>query len=301
MRHAYLILAHNSWQQLYKLIRLLDSPNADFYVHIDRRAQDFDESEFRDVCMHSKIRFFSEYENYWGSYRLIESEILLLRMATAQKYDYYHLLSGTDLPIKSRDYIEEFFENNQGKEFIHFDTDARLAIDKELGRRTKLYHWLQNYRRRYRANWMNSVFTFVEHCSLGIQLILGVDRLMGKDIKIYYGSQWFSITHGFALYVLSQEKLIAEIFQNTSCGDELVFQTLIMKSDFKDKLYIKERKNTCLSNMRLIDWKRGKNGSPYTWQPMDMDELKNSKCLFARKFPPNFPDQLINELVGDSG
>lgn len=75
MKHAYLILAHNSWQQLYKLIHLLDSPNADFYVHIDKRAKDFDEMDFRDVCIQSKIHFFSEYENYWGSYRLIESEI----------------------------------------------------------------------------------------------------------------------------------------------------------------------------------------------------------------------------------
>jgi len=137
------------------------------------------------VCTHSKIRFFSEYKNYWGSYRLIENEILLLKMATKQRYEFYHLLSGIDLPIKSRNYIERFFENNQGKEFIHFDTDTRLANDKELSRRTKLYHWLQNYRRRFKSDWMNTMSAFVEHCSLGIQLVLGIDRLKGKDVKTY--------------------------------------------------------------------------------------------------------------------
>ena len=301
MRHAYIIMAHNNWQQLYRLIHLLDSPNADFYVHIDIRAKDFNKSKFDGVCEYSKVYFYSEFKNYWGSYRLVESELFLLDMATALDYDYYHLLSGADLPIKSRNYIENFFEDNKGKEFIHFDTDERLAMDKELERRTRLYHWLQNYRRRFEAGWLNMLFTFFERCSLIIQLILGVNRLRKKDIKIYYGSQWFSITHNLAVYVLSQRELVAELFKSTNCSDELILQTLIMQSDFKDKLYIKSRCDTCLSNMRLIDWKRGKNGSPYTWQPSDIDELKDSGCLFARKFSPDFPDSLIHELLEESG
>lgn len=298
MRYAYLILAHNNWQQLRRLIHLLDSPNADFYIHIDRRAKDFRLSEFENVCQYSGAYFYSEFENYWGSYRLVESELLLLEKATTKHYDYYHLLSGTDLPIKPRAYVEDFFAKNQGKEFIHFDTDERLRTDREIGRRARLYHWLQNYRRRFKANWLNGMFTFIEHCSLGIQLALRVDRLKGKNIQIYYGSQWFSITDDFAMYVLSRRELIARLFQNTSCSDELAFQTIIMQSDFKTRLYIEERNNSCLSNMRLIDWKRGKNGSPYTWKPTDIEELKKSECLFARKFPPDFPDDLINELVG---
>lgn len=68
--------------------------------------------------------------------------------------------------------------------------------------------------------------------------------------------------------------MIAKVFQNTSCSDELVFQTLIMKSDVKDNLYIRERCNTCLANMRLIDWQRGKNGSPYTWKASDIKKIK---------------------------
>lgn len=300
MRHAYLILAHNSWQQLYKLIHLLDSPNADFFIHIDKRAVGFNKSDFNGVCKYSGVWYYSEFETYWGSYHLMECELFLLEKAAARQYDYYHLLSGTDLPIKPRIYIEVFFAKHQGKEFIHFDTDERLDTDKELGRRTRLYHWLQNYRRKYKIEWLNGAFTFIEHCSLGMQMIFGVNRLHGKNIKVYYGSQWFSITHDFALYVLSQENLIAEIFQNTSCSDELVFQTLVMRSDFKDRLYIRERSNTCLSNMRLINWERGQKGSPYTWQSSDIEELKNSECLFARKFQPDFPDELIYELVGDS-
>ncbi len=103
----------------------------------------------------------------------------------------YHLLSGTDLPIKSRGYIEEFFENNQGKEFIHFDTDTRLAADKELGRRAKLYHWFQNYRRRYTPNPLyeqvcGGVNLFnKEQCELIVAIGGGSTIDVAKCIKLY--------------------------------------------------------------------------------------------------------------------
>ena len=34
---------------------------------------------------------------------MVEAELSLLRAAVPGKYDYYHLLSGVDVPIKSRD------------------------------------------------------------------------------------------------------------------------------------------------------------------------------------------------------
>lgn len=48
--------------------------------------------------------------------------MILLEMAVShKKYDYYHLLSGQDLPIKTNDYIQNFFISHQGKEFVAFD------------------------------------------------------------------------------------------------------------------------------------------------------------------------------------
>lgn len=293
-----MILAHNNWQQLYRLIHILDSENASFYIHIDKKSRGFDINEFKNVCKYSKVSFFSNYKCFWGSYSLVQSELFLISQALADNCDYYHLLSGADMPIKSKNYIENFFEKNSGKEFIHFDTDLRLMCDKEISRRTKLYHWLQDYRHRYKSRAFNEFFTAIEHCSLGVQLLLGVDRLAKEDIKIYYGSQWFSITKQFAKYALEKVDYIEKIFSNTSCSDELVFQTLIMQSKFKNHLYIMERNNSCLSNMRLIDWKRGKNGSPYTWQAKDINELKQSPCLFARKFQFDFPEELIEQIIG---
>lgn len=38
MNHAYLIMAHNEWDMMNKLIRALDYPGNDIYLHIDKRA-----------------------------------------------------------------------------------------------------------------------------------------------------------------------------------------------------------------------------------------------------------------------
>lgn len=39
LRHAYLIMAHNNFEILEKQVLLLDSPNADFYIHVDKKSR----------------------------------------------------------------------------------------------------------------------------------------------------------------------------------------------------------------------------------------------------------------------
>ena len=50
-RHAYLIIAHNKFNQLRELLSLIDDYRNDIYVHIDKRANDFtDESPMISSC-----------------------------------------------------------------------------------------------------------------------------------------------------------------------------------------------------------------------------------------------------------
>lgn len=45
-RHAYLIMAHNQFDLLKKIISLLDFEGHDFYIHIDKKSVDFNLSDF---------------------------------------------------------------------------------------------------------------------------------------------------------------------------------------------------------------------------------------------------------------
>ena len=41
-KHAYMIIAHNEFDLLEILVRLLDDPRNDIYIHIDAKVKDFD-------------------------------------------------------------------------------------------------------------------------------------------------------------------------------------------------------------------------------------------------------------------
>ncbi|MCO4572204.1 hypothetical protein Si080_01404 [Streptococcus infantarius subsp. infantarius] len=188
-KHAFLIIAHNNWGQLKKLIECLDSGTHDIYVHIDKKSKDFDEFYFRNSVMKSSLKFYREFEVYWGGFSQVQVEMFLLKQAYTNGYDYYHIISGADLPLKNNEEIDSFFEKNKGKEFILYDEDA-LKENPEA----KYYHFLQNYRRRYAKKWKNSFFTFCERISLVLQIVFGVNRFRNLDWQIKYGSQWVSIT-----------------------------------------------------------------------------------------------------------
>lgn len=125
-----------------------------------------------------------------------------------------------DLPIKSNDEIFHFFEKNNGYQFINFDD--KMLNNPEVIRRTKLYHFFQNYRRRFKFSIGNQLFTFIERFLLLLQLIFRVNRLKGESIQIKYGSNWFSITHDLVTEILETFPSMKKIFMWTNSSDELV-------------------------------------------------------------------------------
>ena len=119
MRHAWLILTHGNFEILEKLLRFLDSENADFFIHADAKA-DFDEKRFSAVTERSRVTFVPRHRISWGHFAMVEAELELLRAAVPGGYDYYHLLSGVDVPIKSRACIEEYFTREPGRNYVSF-------------------------------------------------------------------------------------------------------------------------------------------------------------------------------------
>lgn len=219
-----------------------------------------------------------------GGYSLVNAEMLLLEKAVTDvdEYDYYHLLSGQDLPIKSQDYIHEFFERNNGKEFVTFDNDG---FDQY--RRVSYYHFFQEQAGRENKG----VFKWLNRTGLRIQKLIGFQR--NKEICFRKGTQWFSITNELARYVVAQKEYIDKVFRWTYCADEVFLQTIVHNSIFRERLYVKQYDNSNKSKMRLIDWKRG---HPYTFRMDDFEELKNSEMLFARKFDAQQDERIIKAI-----
>ena len=123
MKFAYLIMAHNNKDQLMKLIGLLDDVNNDIYLHLDKKS-DLEVETFQNLTKRANIYVFKKIDVLWGNDTIARVALFLLQQAVGVYHDYYHLISGQDLPLKSNRAISDFFSSNFGKEFVHFESHS---------------------------------------------------------------------------------------------------------------------------------------------------------------------------------
>ncbi len=275
MKHAYLIIVHHQFELLELLLKCLDNPNNDFYIHIDSKVKNFDRDAIVKDVKYSSVTFTESISVHWGAFSQIKSELILLKAALKGNYDYFHLLSGVDLPIRSAQEILSFFENNKGKEFIHFCSDEYNKSENVQGR-VKYHYFLQE-----KVGRNDGILQLISKITLKVQKILKVNRIKNKDFQIVCGANWFSITKELAKFVIDNEDFIVKLCKNGFCVDEIFLQTLVWNSAFKEKLYCPDAQDDYRTCLRFIDWKRG---NPYTFTEQDFHELINSGFLFARKF-----------------
>lgn len=287
-KHAYLIIAHNQFELLRMLLKLLDDKRHDFYIHIDKSVQNFDFDDIRKCVTQSEITFVDRHNITWGGFSQIQSEMTLLKAATKNKYSYYHLLSGVDMPLKTADEIYNFFEQNSGYQFIHFNDDE-FTLNPRIQQRVRVYHPTQE-----RFGRKSKLMVLFDRCLSELQCILKIDRWKNNGLEFKSGYNWFSITHEIAEYIASSEDLVNRYFKSSICADEVFLQTLVFNK-FGDslKLYKSELGSDCRTCARYIDWKRG---SPYVFRNSDFDEMINSGCMFARKLDLNVDKEICYRI-----
>ena len=247
-RQAYLIIAHRYDETFKTLLRMLDCDENDIYVHMDLKNKQFDEDDCRKLIKKSSIYFTKRTSVTWGGYSQINSELILLEMATAHgKYNYYHLLSGQDLPIKSNNEIMNFFKKHQGVEFVAFDKEKFNCDD-----RVRYFYPLQEMVGRNRKSFLGRISSVMTL----FQKIAHLKR--NAKIQFQKGPNWFSITDDLARYVIERKEWIKKAFHDTICCDEVFLQTIVINSVFADRIYqYASTENTEEAAMRLVDWERG--------------------------------------------
>lgn len=294
MKHAYGIIAFNNWSLLEKLIMLLDDERNDLYIHIDKNVKIDNMERFKTITKYSNVLFLERLDGSWGTPGLMDIQLLFYKTATKKDtYQYYHLLSGVCLPLKTQDEIHAFFDKNAGKEFVHFV--SKPPVEEYIYKRYSLYHFFLRYVRG--GGFVRKALLGVigEKISIALQTLLRIDRQADIKQVLSYGSNWSSITHDLALYVVENIDKIKKRTRYTFAPDECALQTLVYQSDFKNKLYHTEYNDDYIANQRYIDWNRG---NPYVWTNEDFDELMNSGFLFARKFDLA-TDSIIVERIFD--
>lgn len=278
-KHAYLIMAHTNFPQLQTLISLLDHPDNDIYLHVDKRATSFQPERIRVSA--SKLTIVDPIRVTWGGHSQIKCEMNLLKAAAPNHYRYYHLISGFDLPLKTQEEIHDFFEANYPGNFIDFHAPSNES--KSFLFRIEQYHLFKDLAGRNRGL-VPGLLRRANDLLVKLQKLVGFKRK--QYIPPYKGANWFSITDDLAQFVLSQELLIKKQFYYSHCADEVFLQSLAMAAPCRETVI-----HNCL---RAIDWDRG---DPYVFRQEDVEDLLASPNLFGRKFDRKIDSLAIESIV----
>lgn len=267
-RHAYLILAHGQWEVLRLLLSSIDDERNDIFVHLDAKVAERPEVSVK----RSRLYWLEDREDVrWGDVSMVRAELKLFAYASAQgQYAYYHLLSGVDLPIKSQDYIHAFCAQHEGKQFVGYyhGEDLEASLDRRL-RRWHLFP------KSFRGASLPK--RIVRALCLRIQELVGYRR--NRSVHFCKGTQWVSITDELVRRLVRDGADILRLYEHTFCSDEIFLQTYLASSDLASTIF--DANDEAHGCMRLIGWR---DGVLYDFVSSDLEQIKQSSALFARKF-----------------
>lgn len=283
MKIAHLILVHNNPDQLLRLVDRLHHPQAYIFVHVDAKADLSSFSLIRDI---ERVNFIkNRVACRWAGFSLVQAELNGFEeiLNFGVEFDYVNLLSGSDYPIKSANFVHEFLSRNPGKIFMRFEKVGEQWKEQEW--RTEKYYLDE--------------FRVAEKLLPGrrfLQKVLNVILPKRKPpVEVYGRSQWFTIAPLYLRFVFERirdDRRLLAFFKYTWAPDEFFFQTILYNSDFR--IYMVN------DNLRLIQMtNNGMGEHPETITLKDKDRIESSSKLFARKFDANFSEgilQLIDSM-----
>lgn len=260
LKHAYLIMAHNEFDVLKKLISTLDSSNNDIFIHFDKRVKRIPELS----CNNSRLAILdNRVKSIWGDVSLADVELRLLARATREgHYDYYHIISGTHFPIKSLENIDAYYAANAGKSIMMPMETSREEIEMKIGKRHFFILHLVDKRR-----WLKKIYHFLWLASLRLQK----GRVRDTSFVTGKASQWCSITDDAARALVDNTAKILNLYKRSFCCDEIFMRSFLEKNGFPIEFN---------NNLTFIDFV---NTAPRNLTIDDFETLKNSTALFARK------------------
>lgn len=262
--HAYLIIAHNEFEVLQKLLQALDDKRNDIYVHIDKKVKTL---PILSVTQSRLYLLDKRVDVRWGTVSQIKAEYRLMEEAYRRGgYDYYHIISGTHYPLKSQDELHTYFNGLGGKSLLQPMESNDYQIDLKLRRYNFFVGGFH-----HSIPWISRVSQFAWKVLIRIQKIGHI--LRNKDKRYIQASNWVSLSEETVHYLLENKKVIVHDYRYSFCGDEFFVPTELQLAEFDDTIY----------DTQVLYQKIGRAQTAY-FTMADYEEIMASNCLFARKF-----------------
>jgi hypothetical protein len=296
MKLAYIILAHKNPEQLTRLIARLNTKTTSFFIHVDQTTdrETYDQM-VKSLSVFSNIYWLKRYDTYWGSFRAVKATYEGIQELFKQniEFDYVVFLTGQDYPIKSISYIEAYLTKNTGKEFIEYyplpcqewkNPNFTINVDR-------VENWFINGKLvkhdfialPEQASLKSRLF--LSGCSLLMRLnILRRKRKFPEGFQPFGGSAYWCISRNCAEYInnfIQQNPAFINFFRFAGLTDEVFFQTIILNSPFKEQVIN--------DDLKYVVWP-----GPAIFNKNDLENLKNSSDLFARKFDAAIDTEVLD-------
>ncbi|MCH3883286.1 MULTISPECIES: beta-1,6-N-acetylglucosaminyltransferase [Tenacibaculum] len=298
---TYIIQAHKHPLQLKRLITVLNTKNASFYVHIDVKSNIED---FKKTISLENVFFIKErVDCIWGDFSQVKATLNLIKnVIRDNRSGFVVFLSGQDYPIKNVNTIESFLLENKKGNFISLKPINELWSKKECDSRVKSYRF--NYSsKRGDCVIVSKLNKYSVKCLLKGKItfrqflrLIFYKKELKNTVNFHGGSNWWALnTETIAkvnTYISKNKEDLFSFFKYTHCSDEIFFQTIIntlMKTD--NSINVED-------SVTYVNWFRKKCTLPVTFNKDDLSELINqpSSKLFARKFDIDFDEEILDLL-----
>jgi hypothetical protein len=269
-----LIFAHKNLDQLVRLVHRLDTGQASFFIHIDKKSDTtaYDQ-ELGELGKLPKVQFVKRYHCPWAAFGIIRAQKSAMEAALRADTPFTHLtlLTGQDYPIKPPGEIDSFFEAHVGTSFMNYG--AKLQ------------------KRRY-----TDVFLYFagRHWHIPLKR-MGIQREAPDGMKLVKGWAFFTLSRECAEYALSfvrRNPRYVRFFRYAKHADEYFWHTILFNSPLKERVA-----NVTLRHERYAD----KTGHIMVLRKEHFAELKakSSERFFAKKFDATVDPDILDLIDRD--
>ena len=258
-KHALLIQAHQDISYFIKLAKI--QPNVNFYVHIDAKSDYFPDAETAQLANVFLLK--DRITVRWGGFSQIEATLKLFETAFANEDNaYFHLVSGEDVVLQPFEVIEKQWQQRFG-----FQAMMSCEIAPQYA-----YRFIMDSPHAD-SNWQRQLTG-----KIITKLQQGVAKIKPYHSPIYFGSQWFSVTHADWEKIVPFIDEYSDFFRHKLVPDEHFFQTLIT-----EKLTNQIRLSNDNRRQIIFDKNVNNGNSPIYLDLLKLERAKFDGYWFARK------------------
>lgn len=271
---AILITAYKNIEHLEEIVDFFGE-GFNIYIHIDKKSKIAHQSIDKLLKNKNIASISQRYKINWGGLNHLLAILDLAEQAFANdRNEYFHLITGHDFPIKSKNYFSDFFNRNKHSNYMEYHK-LPYADWPEGGMdrlsRYNLYDLIDGR--------TGSKEILLKRFSK-LQKLLGIKRRLSNNFPDQYGgSTYWSLNREaleYTFYFMKNNPEYLKRFKYTFCAEEIFFQTILLNSPLKDKIIN--------NNLRFIVWENRNGNFPANLDNTDYNDIKKSEALFARKF-----------------